>query len=303
MAESLRISDLNAFLTVHRVGSVTASARQFGVAPSQVSKAIARLEHALGVRLLLRSSRGVMLSERGRLLLPQLEDVLKRAQQLVEGREPALPALTIAAASCLSTVLVPAVAGALHGVRVRAVEMAPSLVRAFASTNAFDAAILLGRPGLPATWAVTEVGTTRKILLASPETARKLGPQPVPVETLVEAPFINPLCGVDGQYVAVDDDCPLAVSVRRRGHEAQSIATALQMAVHTGQLVFGPLVAAFPYLIEGSLVEVRVRGWGVREPLHLACHMDRVLASVQARMVASLRATAARLDDRLPAAR
>src|SRR5207253_3039027 len=50
--EELRVGDLTTFLAVRAAGSVSQAARATGVTPSQVSKAIARLEGALRVRVI-----------------------------------------------------------------------------------------------------------------------------------------------------------------------------------------------------------------------------------------------------------
>ena len=55
----LHVADLTTFLAVRRAGSVSTAARELGVTPSQVSKAIARLEATLRVRLFSRGARGV----------------------------------------------------------------------------------------------------------------------------------------------------------------------------------------------------------------------------------------------------
>lgn len=59
IGRQLRLRDLHAFFTVVRSGSMAKAARQLGVSQPAVSKVIADLEHALGVRLLERSSQGV----------------------------------------------------------------------------------------------------------------------------------------------------------------------------------------------------------------------------------------------------
>src|SRR5262249_14737828 len=59
IGRQLRLRDLHAFFTVVRSGSMAKAARQLGVSQPAVSKVIGDLEHALGVRLLERSSRGV----------------------------------------------------------------------------------------------------------------------------------------------------------------------------------------------------------------------------------------------------
>jgi len=63
------IDDLAVFVAVARHTSFVAASRETGVTTSSVSRAVARLEDALAVRLLQRSSRKVALTEAGRQLL------------------------------------------------------------------------------------------------------------------------------------------------------------------------------------------------------------------------------------------
>src|SRR5262249_9896923 len=195
--------------------------------------------------LFTRSSRGVVLTETGRRLLPRLEDVVVRARSLQRDDAPPAPLLTVVAQSYMNAYLLPAIANAVPGMRIRGLEMPLSLVRTFASSNFFDATLVTGAPRLPGAWAVTEVGYCRKAIFASPALANKLGPQPVRVEKLLDIPFVNPVFNVNGQFAPMDDECPLPVGSRRAGHEAQTIGIALELAAHTEQLVFGP---AFPAL-------------------------------------------------------
>jgi DNA-binding transcriptional LysR family regulator len=55
----LKLSDLNLFLTVVEMGSMGKAAEQLAISQPSVSKAIADLEHAIGVRLLDRTATGV----------------------------------------------------------------------------------------------------------------------------------------------------------------------------------------------------------------------------------------------------
>jgi len=59
IGRQLRLRDLHALFTVVRCGSMAKAAAELGVSQPAVSKVIADLEHALGVRLLDRSPRGV----------------------------------------------------------------------------------------------------------------------------------------------------------------------------------------------------------------------------------------------------
>ena len=55
----LKLRDLHVFVTVLRHGSMAKAAQQLGVSQPTVSEVVADLEHALGVRLVDRSARGV----------------------------------------------------------------------------------------------------------------------------------------------------------------------------------------------------------------------------------------------------
>src|SRR5260370_41255608 len=74
--EELRIADLGTFLTIVRLGSLSGAARALRVTPSQVSKAVSRLERQLRLQLLRRGTRGVAVSDEGMRLVPRIEDAL-----------------------------------------------------------------------------------------------------------------------------------------------------------------------------------------------------------------------------------
>ena len=291
----LRFGDLLTFLTVHRCGAITGAARALKVTPSQVSKAVHRLERQLGATLLSRSTRGVIVSDAGRRLIPQLEEVAARLQQM-RPDEKAREELALAAPSYLNAVFLPRIAAELAGVVVRGLELPPALVRAYAVENFFDVALVVGSEKLPGAWVNTSLGQVRKALFAAPEVARKLGGGPVDPKRLAELPFVTPIYNVNGQFVPADDGCPLGHSHRRVGHQSQTLVVGLDLARSTGQLIFGPAIAAHAHVARGELVEVRVRGWDVREPLTLAVNGERVRARTQKALTALLSRTVAELD-------
>lgn len=71
------ISDLRIFLAVASGGSLSAAARQLGVAPMQVSRRLAILETQLGVRLFHRSTRSVSLTAEGEAFLPYANTMIE----------------------------------------------------------------------------------------------------------------------------------------------------------------------------------------------------------------------------------
>ena len=72
----LNLPSLSAFVEVARQRSFTRAAATFGVSPTALSKSLQRLEDALGVRLLSRTTRAVQLTAEGSLLLDQIAPAL-----------------------------------------------------------------------------------------------------------------------------------------------------------------------------------------------------------------------------------
>ncbi|MEA2746509.1 MAG: hypothetical protein QOI41_652 [Myxococcales bacterium] len=285
----LRVADLLTFLAVVRSSSLTAAARERRVTPSQVSKAITRVETHFARKLIERGSRGVMLSEAGRLLAPALEAVVNQLEA-ARAASPDGAEITLGAPSYLQTSLLPVLGLAAPNVRVRAFELPPSLLRANAQDDGFDILLLPGGgEHLPASWVAEEVGTIRRGLFASPALRARLGKGAVPLERLAEVPFIIPIFRQQGRVVPVDDDFPLPRSQRKIGHQVQTFLVGLEVAAQTEQLAFGPAIAAQRHLATGALVEIPIAGYAVTEPLTFACNVDRVSARLRSAFGTGLR--------------
>lgn len=275
-AYDVRVSDVMTFLSVRTHGSVTAAARSAGRTPSQVSKAVSRLERQLGERLLARSGRAVTLTPAAYRIMPLLNtavDALVRARRGTH----AIREVTVVAPSYLLNDFVPSVARHVETLRVRGVQMAPGAIRAQASLRQFEVALSTGAAAFRDSWRVEPVGQLYSGLFASPSLARKL--TPLTLETVRQFPFITPVSLVSGQWEPMDDECPLAVGDRRGGHEAPTVALALAIAAETEHLVFGPRLAARDYLQTRRLVELRMPHWNVSAPVFLAVDVDRITAN------------------------
>lgn len=287
MLSDPRLSDFATFLGVSRYKSITRAARDLGVTPSQVSKAVVRLEKHFGHALLQRTTQGVNLTEAARALVPKLEAAVRALspQEQDESR-----CLAVVAPSYLAVAFLPAMAAspALQGTRLRAIEAGPAYLRALASQSAFQAAITLGAERLPPTWVSARVASTRRGLFGPPEVAKALGAQPCP-EDVARFPFVTPVYNSMGEILPGDDGCPLGRDLRKVGHEASTIHLALRMAATSGQLAFGPVIAAAPLLESGALVEIPVLGWDVVDDLYLHSQSERVLAREHAAMAEALR--------------
>lgn len=281
-----RIGDLQIFSIVQQCGSVSGASRQIGVSPSQVSKAIARLEAHMEEPLLLRSSRGVTLTKLGKKILPGIHRILVEFQHLRPTPDEE-HTLAIAAPTYLNDILIPRLCAFDPKLRVRALEMSPALIRTYAGENILDAALLVGETQLTDSWSQTEVGVLHKSLFASPGLATQLGTD-ISAEDIRDVPLITPVSSIDGRFVLLNDDCPLGDN-RRVGHEAYTIALGLQMASVSNHLVFGPRIAVRSYIARGDLVEISVAGWDEKDAVFFACHVDRVKKHEERFIVDSMR--------------
>lgn len=287
----VRVADLLTFLAVQRTGSITAAAREMRVTPSQVSKAISRLERHSGVRLLARSTRGISLTEAGRAMVGRVLAAVSALRALRNA--PAVGdtlELTIAGPSYLVTHLMPTIAMSHPRLHLRGLELAPAYLRAYVTENVYDIALVVGDlEGKPSTWTTDEVGEVRAELLAPPAIAAKLAPFPITTDRVRTLKFVVPTVAPSDRFVPLDDACPLRRDERIVGHETQTIGAALEFAAQTDHVVFGPLLAARRLIEANVLVHVPVEGWNVSEPLCVVCNGNRVLANVRKSILRSIK--------------
>jgi len=109
------LADVRAFCVVVRAGSFTAAARLLGERKTQVSRRVARLEHALGFVLLRRHARSIEVEAPARELAPRLEAALATFDEAFAAgarTEARWPTLRVTAPSDLGPSVVAPVLGA-----------------------------------------------------------------------------------------------------------------------------------------------------------------------------------------------
>ncbi len=85
-----KLNLLKLFIASAESSSFVGAAKQFGIAPSTVSKAVSRLENSLGVRLLHRTTRQIKLTEEGKEYLETARQVilqLDRGEAFIQKRK------------------------------------------------------------------------------------------------------------------------------------------------------------------------------------------------------------------------
>lgn len=95
------VDDLNLFVRIAQLRSISAAARDLGLSPAGASARLAALERSLGTRLLHRTTRQATLTEDGIAFLPHAEHVVLAAQsaRAALGREQAAPRGTLRVAA------------------------------------------------------------------------------------------------------------------------------------------------------------------------------------------------------------
>ncbi len=112
MAEPIQMAQLEAFAAVARLESISAAAEELVVSQPAVTARLQGLERELGSRLFVRSRRGTVLTDAGRMLLPHVDRALaavatgrRAVAEVVAGTGGRL---TIGAAPAISTYVLPA---------------------------------------------------------------------------------------------------------------------------------------------------------------------------------------------------
>src|SRR5690349_24647307 len=88
--EDMQLGSIELFVLAGEQGSFTAAAAMAGVTPAAVSRSIARLEERLGVRLFVRTTRQIRLTDAGRHYFEQCRSALSQlvdAEREVTGQQ------------------------------------------------------------------------------------------------------------------------------------------------------------------------------------------------------------------------
>ncbi|MFN6996667.1 MAG: LysR family transcriptional regulator, partial [Aquincola tertiaricarbonis] len=88
--DPVQLGSIELFCKAAELGSFTAAAEALGVTPAAVSRSIARLEQRLGVRLFVRTTRSIRLTEDGALYRAECQQALEQiaeAERAITGRQ------------------------------------------------------------------------------------------------------------------------------------------------------------------------------------------------------------------------
>lgn len=275
------LEDLQAFVRIAHDLSFSKAAAALGVPKATLSRRVAQLERALGVPLLIRTTRSVQVTEAGRAFLPEatavlaaLEDATTRVRE--EGGVPRGRLRVAAPVEYGAAVLSPLLAE--FAVAHPEVELAVELTRRTVDLayEGFDLAVRLGPVTDPAL-AARRLGTLRQGLYASPAYLARHG-RPRYAHELAEHPALQ-LVGADGSpsWTLTDGaqtlEVPIRPRVRANDHRVLCDAAIAGLGVALcATLVAEPAVAA------GRLERLLPPFGAVEIPVHAVFSSPRVLA-------------------------
>ncbi|GAA0775783.1 MULTISPECIES: LysR family transcriptional regulator [Brevundimonas] len=252
----MNIDELRTFVEVADTGGVTPAARRLGLSKSVVSRRLARLEAALGVQLLARTTRGAALTEAG---ITFRDHAAKICSDIDIAQETILPAGDLRG---LLRVAAPLTFGSTHFAPVitALAQQHPQLhVHTCYSdrmidliAEGFDCGIWYGRrsqSSLP----TKRVGPMSAIYVASPAYIEKYGSPETPEEMRTHQALLG-----NEVWPAMDGDTLIEMKMNSRFKADAGIA--LVPAALAGLGIAGlPVPAVEEHLASGSLVPVMTR--------------------------------------------
>lgn len=182
----MEIRELRTFVAVVEAGAMSKAARQLHVSQPALSQTITTLERRLGVRLLVRTSTGVQVTDAGTTLLGEARAVLARHDQalaaMARHTAPGSGVLRVGVPLELPPGLLPSALARLPDTRVQARHLSSVAQVAALRAGELDVGLVRERPPGPDLDAVLVVTEDVGVLLAA-DLAEKLG-SPVRLEDL-----------------------------------------------------------------------------------------------------------------------
>ncbi len=274
LLEDLKLKDIELFLRLTKTKSVRDLGRESNLSPGQVSKWIQGMEHKLGRNLIERSSQGVQPTAEALELIPvfekfmALQSALKDPQSIKKDET-----LNFGSSSYFSTYLIPLLTKELgletsrSVPKIRIIDLPPANFVTAALRGAFNLCFHTHALEFPKTWTTVVVGEVELHLYC-----RKNHPilKASSAKNLLKYPFVSPVYWTAEGNRYGDDQCPIPLNKRLKGHEASSSASACELIKHSDQLAFFPEIVARQSLKAGEIRQVPVPWKTVKKPVFLS---------------------------------
>jgi DNA-binding transcriptional LysR family regulator len=216
------LNGIGVLAAVVETKSFQRAASSLGVTPSGVSRAIARLEERVGVRLFQRTARAVALTDEGRRfyesVAPLMQGIEDAASEAAGARAQARGTLRILADSLVSRVLVgPRVGSFLREHPALAIDLVVRDHLGDLVADGFDCAVRFGEPE-PSALIVRKIADTRVVTCASKAYLAAHGRPAHPNDLVRHACilFRDPTTGRPYEWIFLQKGRSLSVSVKGR---------------------------------------------------------------------------------------
>lgn len=229
-----RLESDKMFVAVMETGSFAAAARRLGTSSGQASKLVARLETALGVRLLNRTTRALAPTETGRAYFERVRALLDEFDTLdASVRDQAQSPRGRLRLSAPLTFGVTRLCDALNAFAGRYPDIALDVQFTDRLVNlvdeGFDAAVRVGRPA-DSTLVARRLCPTRILVVAAPDYLARRGTPALPADLashdcIIDTNFRDPL---DWRFAGPEGPLGVAVSGRIRFSNAEACLRAAE---------------------------------------------------------------------------
>lgn len=271
-----RLDDLQIFVTTTEVGSFSAAARLMDISPALASGAVQRLEGCLGVRLFIRSTRRLRLSDDGERYLPHARQALETLKlgevALTEGRDEVAGLLRLSMPSDLGrNVLLPWLDEfqQLHPKVLLQLRVSDQVADLFGEH--LDASIRYGLLADSSLVSLTLCPSDRRTVCASPDYIARYG-QPETLEALNRHNCLRYVMGEQTyerwHFHTPDGVKIIQVSGNRTSDDADVVR---RWAVAGLGVVYKSKLDVMDDIRGGRLVEIFSDEYGQPAPLQLVC--------------------------------
>lgn len=276
--KSLSLYEIDLLVELVKTKSIRELARRQGVTPSQISKALRKLEQKAKARLVERSVHGVVLTHEGLRILPVFQDILARAESLAEtGTGGQASVLAIGSTSFLvNHLLIPTLgrSALAETSRLRFLEIAPDQFTNAGLRNAFEVAFHFGKLTWPGTWHQEKVADVKWSLCCRNE--HPLAKKAVTEREALKYKFIVPSYWTQEGFALGNDGCPVPMQKRLRGHETSTAEGAMALVRATDHVAYLPEILIRTFADSGEVRRLEVRGWEEARPLYLTVRADLI---------------------------
>lgn len=287
MKKVIRVDDLQVFVTTTDVGSFSAAARLLDISPALASVAVQRLEASLGVRLFVRSTRRLRLSDDGERYLAHARQALEALGDgelaLAQGRDEVAGTLRLSMPSDIGrNLLLPWLDEfqQLHPKALLQLRVSDQVADLF--SEHLDASIRYGQLADSSLVSLALEPSNRRTVCASPDYIARHGRPQTPPE-LSRHNCLRYVMG-DQTFERWSFQTPRGVeTVQVAGNRISDDADIVRRWAVTGQgIVYKSRLDVMDDLRSGRLVEIFPPDYGQPAPLQLVCaHRTSLTPAVQ----------------------